>query len=147
MARKIKKSLECLFSSSNPMFREMISHVYELESLNQALWQYLDPSLKEHCHVANLRNYTLYIQADSPAFATMIRFALPDLLASLKKHPGLSGLQAIELSIISPKTEAPKPKAKPISPLSDESAQCLSETAKTIENKGLKNILMKLARR
>ena len=114
----------------------------QLTKLN-AIWSTAMGEWAEHCFVANFENGKLVLQVKNTAWATRLRYAIPEILETLASYPEFLTLQSIRYHIsYSPinKEEAT------ISRKSCKEAKRLLETAaKNIENPILKAALMRLA--
>lgn len=87
-----------LFESGTSSFRQIINHVYELQAINQLLHTLIEPTLAEHCQVANMRDNSLILQTDSSVWAMKLRYQFPDILQKLRES-GLRRLNKIECYI------------------------------------------------
>lgn len=119
--------------------------VSELKKINQ-LWQAeISPELGQHSRVANFREACLVIEIDSAAWATRLRYIIPDLTKKLVKNPLLNSLKQIEW-YIQPHFDSGT--AKPLNlslSLSDRSARLLRNTAMDIKVKQLQDALIRLS--
>jgi hypothetical protein len=119
--------------------------VLELNKLNQ-IWKTENSSdLAQHSRIANFRDNCLVIEVDNAAWATRLRFLLPELTKKLASYPILSGLKHIEWYIqpyFPPTIE--KLTSHPV--LTEKSARLLKSTAKSIKAEALQSALAKLAR-
>ena len=79
--------------------RSFVTKIEQLEQINQIVTSKLDPSLSEHCQVANLRDGILILATTSPAWNHKLRFSSLDLLSSLRSDPRWSGLKSIEIRV------------------------------------------------
>lgn len=121
------------------------SKVQQLISLNQ-IWQTaILNELNEHTRVANFREGYLIIECDSAAWATRLRYLLPDIKQKLLTYPDLHNLVQIEWSI----QPAFHTQAMPLKPLpltlSDTNAALLKNAAETIRTKPLQEALLRIA--
>ena len=119
--------------------------VSELKKINQ-LWQIeVSADLVQHSRVANFREGCLVIEVDSAAWATRLRYLIPDLNKNLVKNPLLNTLKHIEWYIqpnFYPCTEK-----KPLMPaLTTASSQLLQIAAENIKIKSLQTALTRLSR-
>lgn len=93
--------LNSLISEPSGQIKSLLDQLSKINSLNRLLGHKLNVKLSQHCRVANLRNNTLVIAADSPAWSNKIRSQTPELLASFRQS-GYFGLANIEI-IVQPK--------------------------------------------
>ncbi len=66
--------------AGNTSLHALHRHAAEVFQLQNALWPYLPPSLRPHCKLANYRDSTLFMHADSPVWAAKARHASPQIL-------------------------------------------------------------------
>jgi len=85
--------------SNDPALSKLIAKIKNLDQLNQVISTKLDASLLNNCVVSNLRDGTLILSTNSPAWNHKLRFQSLDLLSSLRADPRWSGLKAIELRV------------------------------------------------
>lgn len=80
---------------SNSSLNNIFKKLSEIESLQQ-LWQtYVPDNLRAYTKVANFRDDCLVIAAASAAWATELRFILPQMLQSLRVDGKLYQLRSI----------------------------------------------------
>jgi len=72
----------------------------KLARLQPRVNYYLDPELAPHCKVANLRRNRLILAVDSAAYATRLRFYLPQLLKQLQQQERLTDINGIDIKIV-----------------------------------------------
>src|SRR5436190_655722 len=119
--------------------------VQQLIKLNQ-IWQVVIPSeLNEHTRVANFRDGCLIIECDSAAWATRLRYLLPDIKQKLLNCPDLHNLVQIEWSI-QPEFHIQNTQLKQLPlTLSSHNAELLKNAADTIPIKSLQEALLRIA--
>lgn len=143
---KPEKPLQQLLDNQVDTLPGIKAKIKQLTDLNN-IWQtQLDSTLAQHCRVANFREKCLIIEVDSSAWATRLRYLIPELLKSLRSFTEFTGLQAIEWYIQppTPLTFHPDiPHKRPI--LSADSKEIILETAKNIGAEKLKKALRNLA--
>ena len=120
--------------------------VQQLTKLNQIWQSEICIDLAEHTRVANFRDGYLIIECDGAAWATRLRYTLPDITQKLLKHADLRDLTHIEWSI-QPQFHAPNTQLSQLPPvLSSASAKLLKNAADTIQVKPLQEALLRIAR-
>jgi hypothetical protein len=133
-----------LLEDRNSSYNHLVKHARELASLNLQLQKHLPDSLGKHCQLANYRSNTLVIQSESAAWASKLRYLLPQLRRELSQYTAFSGLKDIHIRVVATATE---PREKPSPPrLSKQSAQLLEQAAASISDPGLGKALAQLAR-
>lgn len=121
------------------------SKVQQLIKLNQ-IWQAaISNQLNEHTRVANFREGYLIIECDSAAWATHLRYLLPDIKQKLLKHPDFADLVQIEWSVQPAfHTQPTQLKSLPFA-LSSTNAELLKNAADNIRIKSLQEALLRIA--
>jgi hypothetical protein len=120
--------------------------VTQLKKLNQIWHVEISADLAEHTRVANFREGYLIVECDSAAWATRLRYLLPDITANLLKHPDLRDLTHIEWSI-QPQFHATSSQHSKIAPpISSASAQLLKHAADNITVKSLQEALLRISK-
>lgn len=140
-----KKTPTELLNSSASSLAIIAQKIKQLSLLNQ-LWQMETEELALHTRIANFRNDILIIETESSAWATRLRYAIPELLKKLKVHPELKTLRNIQWYIQPINSAAIKTTAKKPISLSSQDAQLLQDTADCTENEKLKTALQNLAK-
>lgn len=119
--------------------------VQELIKLNQ-IWQATIPNeLNAHTRVANFREGYLIIECDSAAWATRLRYLLPEIKQKLRNIVDLDHLVQIEWSVQPAFHEQPTQLKPPSLTLSNTNAELLKNAADTISIKSLQEALLRLA--
>jgi hypothetical protein len=117
-----------------------------LEALTLRLREAIDPVMAGHICVGNLRDDTVIITADSPAWLSNIRYLAPTLLQILQQQPGLEKLRHIQFKV-QPENPAAKAQVAPRrARLSTDTAHMLNEAASAIEDQDLSAALQRLSR-
>lgn len=121
------------------------SKVQQLTKLNQ-IWQAeISSDLAEHTRVANFRDGYLIIECASAAWATRLRYNLPDITQKLLKQPDLRDLTHIEWNI-QPQFHTLNAQLSQLPPvLSSASAELLKNAADNIQVKPLQEALLRIA--
>ncbi len=142
-----KQSIQTLIQQqTDNLLPNLQQKMAQLRRLNE-LWQkYIDMQLTQHTRVANWRDNCLVIEIDSAAWATHVRYSLPDLVRKLKTEKELADLKYINW-YIQPTAAAPKKSTRKANPLSPSNSQTLLEAAEHIGNEKLKKALVGLAGR
>lgn len=121
------------------------SKVQQLTKLNQIWRAEICKDLAAHTRVANFRNGYLIIECDSAAWATRLRYTLPDITQKLLKQPDLRDLTHIEWNI-QPLFHTPPMQLSVASlALSATNAQLLKNAADHIKVKPLQEALLRIA--
>lgn len=122
----------------------LMERVQLLNSLTVQLRRCLDGELAAHVQVADLGAERLFLQADSAAWATRLRYLAPQLLHCLQQS-GLGTLRQIEIRV-APRAETVTPmRDTPV--LSATSAAIIAHSAATLPDPALRAAFQRLARR
>lgn len=117
------KTMRSISRCLNKQLTDLYQHSVQLEELSCKLAQFLPNELAKECHVGSFNKGCLLITTTNAAWASQLRYAIPELRDNLRKA-GLYQLLSIKISIISPTT----PYAKALPPKKHQ----LSEKAKAI---------------
>lgn len=121
----------------------LVERARKLLRLEQTVLQILPQGLAAHCKVLNIRNKILVLEAPSSVWAARLRFAAPDLLRQLQSGAALN-VDTLQVRVRPALPE--KPPAHHAHPqISMENANLLAQTANSIEHRGLKEALFRLA--
>ena len=126
---------------------ELITHAKEVDKLYKQFQILLDPSLKDHVRLSNMRPDTLILTVESPVWASKLRYMGSVLLQKMNNNPHIfKNISNIEIKVQPSKKSVAK---TPITPryLSENAASCIQEMANSIDNSDLKKALNKLASR
>jgi len=93
------KPVAKILSRRNSALNSLLERAQYLQQLTQALRDSLDGHLAAHVTVANLREQTIVITTDTPAWLTQLRYQAPTILDLLKTLPGLQKLQKVQFKI------------------------------------------------
>ena len=139
------KSVSRILAIQNPNLQSLLERAAVIDGINQRLLRILPLPLNEHVCLANIRDDSAVIMADSGAWLTRARYLGPEILKFLRQEPGLVRLKKILFKIqpvahyLEPTTSRPK--------LSENAAELLISTAKAIDDPKLKAALHNLSRR
>ena len=144
--RKTPRSTRKLLGQSSSRLKTIVSHSHQLQALTDVVHRHLDPQLVPHCEVANFRRDTLVLLAESPVWATRLRYHAPALVQQLRSERAFNGLTTVRVRV------APRAGARntPITlrpVMSAETAALIRESASSITDPALKSSLLRLSRR
>ena len=124
---------------------ELWSHALLLERLTKTLHSILPTPISEHCIVANLHDRELVVGTDSPVWAARFRYYSPQVMKRFAKLPNIK-VRSIRTRVLP--TSVPVASA-PVHPrkLSAGAGEVLTQSARTITDKHLRNALLRLATR
>lgn len=120
---------------------KLITQAKAIEDLNDSFTQMLEPYLIPHCRVGCYVSGVLTLFSDSAAWATKLRYSVPDLLSKLRVIPQWAGLRSIQIKVQpnwEPTTQTDNPATPPVESITPKlSATNISEL-RTLAN-SLKN--------
>lgn len=131
---KTSRNLECI-----------LSKIKELDELHNKISIYLHPNIRAYCHVANLMGHRLIMIVANGSIATQLRFQTPDLIALFRKDPLLQKIKEIHCKVYPPLVPLAQIKTEPMSLLSAETAEIISEIANSLTDDKLSQIMKKIA--
>jgi hypothetical protein len=141
--------------SSNEQLNKLYHHAKDICALNEKLHKYLAPPLRSHCNVANYSDETLTVNADTSAWASKLRYCIPDILKFAKLECGLSNLKTVRVRVspIHHKSNLSKTGQSKLSGtnftrkalLSKKSADFIKNIAKSINDPDLRKSMIKIS--
>lgn len=145
-----------IMKSSTPLYKllkakkgdvaELVTHARQLGHLSSIVQAMLEPSLANHCQLAHFDGSRMVLIADTPAWASRLRFSINTLLAQLKQYSNkFHALSQIEVQVKPLLPPIPTPLTKERK-LSADAARCLTESAESIEDPALREALQRLAK-
>ncbi len=84
---------------SSEQLNNLYTHAKGIYALNEKLQKHLDPSLSSHCTVANYSDETLTVNAETSAWASKLRYCVPDILNYAKHECGLTRLKSVRIKV------------------------------------------------
>ena len=141
-ARQIFKLL-----TSSRQAKGLLKRVAQNKQLTSVLQANLPSPLAEFCQAGELSNNRLTIITASPVWAAKLRYLLPSLLRQLQNHKSFSQVTDINIKISNTMTHKDsQPKPRKMATMSQQSASVIQQTAETIEDKALRESLLRLSR-
>jgi hypothetical protein len=125
----------------------LCQHALQLETLNQQVLALLPESMQSHCFVGAFNKGALLLMVDSPAWASQLRYLVPELRDKLRSDGGLYQLTAIKIVIVTEKPPQEKPSLKKTIPLSTKARQAINDASQQCQDEALKQALFSLARK
>lgn len=138
------RSVDHVISTASGTLGLLTEHARRIAALNETLSPALGPDLAAHCRVADFRDARLVLLADSPAWATRLRYHTNTLCEQFTT----AGVPVRELRVIvrPPSAPAPEPAARRAPPvLSGQAARSLEASADGIAHPPLADALRRLA--
>lgn len=139
---KIKTAGKFL-SESSAGLAQTLERAIALQQFSAKFQTTLATPLKHHCYIANIRDDTVVIAADSPTWLTQLRYQAPQILAYIKQEIGLEQIRKLHFKVILandiPDTQSLQPK------MSQQAAHVLRQTAENLNDPDLKAAFERLA--
>ena len=126
-----------------PWFRNLSSHIQEMQHLQILFNSVCEIELAQHCQVSMVKNGVLYLQITSAGWATRLRYQTPELIKSLAKFQEFRGVKTIQIKVSA--NTAPVNRQLLPTPISAESAESIAQIAEGIKDKDLQAAMRKLA--
>jgi hypothetical protein len=140
------KPVSRLLTTSSGDLQSLLEQAHFLQALTHALREAIDPVLADHITIANIRDNTAIVAADTPAWLSKIRYMAPTILTILRQQSGLADLRKIQFKI-QPSTEPPASEQKRRhATLSSASSKVLESAASGIHDPELASALRRLSR-
>ncbi|MEO5702933.1 MAG: DUF721 domain-containing protein [Gammaproteobacteria bacterium] len=140
------KPVRKLLADGGEELRRLLARAESLQRASQVLRAHLDAPLAQHCQVANIKDGSVVIHADSPAWAAKLRFHVAGMLEKFNKSHSFGTVRAIRIKV-SPLSEArPSARAERLV-LSQQAAAVLKSAADAVVDPELKKVLLKLSQR
>lgn len=127
--------------------QRLISRAKRLHALTRLLQNHLPVECYGHYHVTAVKNHTLFMITDSPAWTTRLRQLGPDIIDILEKNCTTPIRHVHISSRIRYRPVEPPPKPVVRRHLSKQASEQLERSAACIEHEGLRKALNRLARR
>lgn len=143
------KSCGALLHGAGGEFGYLIEHCKRLERMSRMLLDRLPPAFQPHCRVAAIVRQTLILHADSPAWASKLRYYCPQLPAELCQLADFSQLNDLRIKVVPPELLQASRQTSPAirRSLPPSAARLLREVAATTPSAPLKAALLRLATR
>ena len=84
---------------SAPGLQKLLARARALQDLDTAVKSWLPEKLADKVKVAVVREGVLVLTAESPVWATRLRYEVPSVLEKARQHPGLGQLEDIEIRV------------------------------------------------
>lgn len=135
------------------LFKKKHSHIAVLYrkglailELDQRLKKHLPPGLQKHFELANVNKDIAVLLADSPAWATRLRYNIPAILDTFNNKLKINPVKTIRIKVKKPIAYNSVVNKKPLV-MTTKTARYLSETAKNFHDPELQSAIKKLSTR
>ena len=85
--------------AADPILQRLLARARALQTLDEVVRAWLPDKLAEKVKVAVVREGVLVLCAESPVWATRLRYEVPTILERASLHPELNHLKAVEVRV------------------------------------------------
>jgi hypothetical protein len=145
---KSSRSLDKLFEEAHDDLAILITRTRQLKRLTSLFRSLLDSELAPHCYISKIEDTSLTIYVDSAAWATRLRFQVPQLIPQLHPvNPIFSKLDNIKVKVLMQNSEPNARSQEQTGPtMSIENANGINSLSESIDDPALQLALQRLAR-
>lgn len=136
--------LDAIVTQNSPL-RQLFREAEQRGACNEQIIACIDRRSRPHVCFALVRDETLIIVAESPAWAAKLRYQIGQIRENLDELPGFPYFGSIRVKVKSQHDARPQSKRLLTTPISESAAGQVREHADMIEDEGLKNALLRLA--
>ena len=130
-------------STLRQLFRQAAAH----RKFDLIVKRLLEEPLSGHIQFAIIRENTLILTADSPAWAAKLRYQVPELHRQIAENPAFPVIQTIRVKVAKSDTSRQLENFVPIRPLTEATTRELSRQAESQKDPALREALLRLADR
>jgi len=134
-----------LLASAAPGLQQVLEKAAVLDQLTRDLRASLSAPLNQHLSVANIRQNTVVIGADSSAWITQARYLASAILKLIRQKTGLKQLSKIHFKVISVQDNTSHTHSQQPS-MTQGTSLLLESTAKGVTDPSLRAALQRLSR-
>ena len=140
-----KSALLALFTDNKTTIGKLYEHAKYIQQLEIKLFKHLGHPLNTHCILANHANDTLTLHADSPSWATKLRYCTPDILSYMQQQCHLPTLKTVRIKVMPTANKTTQIPKRHLS-LSAKSAKFIDGVATSMTDENLSRSLLKLSK-
>lgn len=140
------KSIESLVSAEPSPLQNLVKKAQRIQQLGKILESHLDPSFQGKITLANINDGVATILVNSSAWATRLRYHIPDILDELTKQLGQGRVKTVRIKIAPTHQEKTRATGKKQNKLSREAASYLIRTADDFGDSPIRDTLLSIAR-
>lgn len=142
-----------LLNKSESPLGKLIAHAQAIDELNNTFISVLDKELIPYCRVGYYDLGVLTLFANSSAWATRLRYAVPNLLSKLRSIPQWAGICSIQIKVLKnaehEKTKTTQPESPfppPLKMSANNAAQIQALADSLKEQPGMEKLVASLQR-
>ena len=131
----------------NKQLADICRHSLQLEELSNKVQQLLPAEFAAHCHVGSFNKGCLLLTTTNAAWASQLRYAIPELRDRLRKEAQMYQLLSIKIAVVAPPAQqiVTKSPAK-VNSLSDKAKNTIISESQQCNYQPLKKALLDLSR-
>jgi len=131
------KTIGEILEKNNSPLAKLIKKNQDAQNLASVFQSMLDANLAKNCQFANLEGSVVNITVKNAAWATRIRYAIPDMLKNLRTQPEFRTITSVRY-FVDRSIHAANPKKKKIAKLSSHNETLWQETLARLKKKAKK---------
>ncbi len=131
----------------NKQLEELCQRSMQLEELSNKVTQLLPPNLAAQCQVGSFNKGCLVLTTTNAAWASQLRYTIPELRDKLRKEAGMYQLLSIKINVIEPAEPYKIQKPKQHNEISDEAKAIIISESQQCTYQPLQKALLHLARK
>ena len=85
--------------AADPVLQRLLARARALQQIDAVVKTWLPEKLSEKVTVAVVRDNVLVLSAESPVWATRLRYEVPTVLEKASQHPELNHLKQVEVRV------------------------------------------------
>ncbi|MDR3441655.1 MAG: DUF721 domain-containing protein [Legionella sp.] len=129
----------------NKQLTDICQRSVQLEDLSNKLTQFLPQELAQACQVGSFNKGTLILTTTNAAWASQLRFAVPELRDKLRKEAGMYQLTSIKVAVVEPIIQYEKPAPQKKHLLSEQAKATIISESQNCSYEPLQKALLHLA--
>jgi len=133
--------------AQNSILRQLLRQAAVHQELDSHVKCLLEEPLNGHIQLAVIREGSLVLVADSPAWAAKLRYQVPQLLRQITENPAFPDIQTIRVKVATSDASRQPVKVAQMRSLTKTSARELNRQAELLEDPALRDALLRLANR
>ena len=140
--------MDKLFEEAHDDLAILVTRTRQLKRLTAVFRSHITNDLAPHCYLSNIEDSELTVYVDSAAWATRVRFQVPQLIPILRKaNPVFSKLENIKVKVLTQNgSSAPSASEHKGPTMSTENANGINSLSESIDDPELQLALLRLAR-
>ena len=129
----------------NKQLAELCQRSVQLEELSSKLAQFLPEDLAGACKVGSFNKGCLILTTTNAAWASQLRYAIPELRDKLRKDAGMYQLSSIKIAVVEPVITYEKPALQKTHHLSEKAKASIISESQQCNYEPLQKALLHLA--